>query len=44
MKKRNLNLGTDHIEGSDEPMQFPEDTMTDDELNERFDELMADFS
>ncbi len=43
MTKRNLNLGTDYIEGSDEPMQFPEDTMAQDELNARFDELMKEF-
>lgn len=43
MAKRNFNLGTDYIEGSDEPMQLPEDTMTNDELNARFDELMSEF-
>ena len=40
MTNRNLNLETDYIESSDEPMQFPEDTMTEEELNEKIDELM----
>lgn len=42
MKKRSLNLITDYIYDSDEPMQFTE-VMSEDELNERFDELYNDF-
>lgn len=44
MGKRNLNLGTDFIENSDEPMQFPEDTMTPDELMDEFEHLGAELS
>ena len=43
MTKRNLNLGTDYIESSDEPMQFPEDTMTPAELDKRMAELEKEF-
>lgn len=43
MTKRNLNLGTDYIEASDEPMQFPEDSMTPAELDKRMAELEKEF-
>ncbi len=43
MRERNLNLGTDYIEGSAESFQFPEDTFTNDEVNARFDELLKEF-
>lgn len=43
MKKRNLNLETDYIIDSDEPVQFEFDSMTDDEINDMFDNYMKEF-
>ena len=43
MAKRNLNLGTDYVADSDEPIKSEQDCMTDEELNEEFDQSMSYF-